>query len=766
MNKYLLASLGLCGLFVLAGCGASGNVVTTQPLVITSAAPPSGTTGTAYANSGFPLSASGGTAPYYWSWAPASGSALPPGLTLSHGKISGTPSTPSTYKVVISVTDSQSPAAQKSSPYTITVAAGVLVIASSAPPSGTVGVSYANGGFSLMASGGVAPYTWSWTPATGSSLPPGLSLANAAITGTPTAAGTYNVVITVADSQTPTAQASNPYSIQVTAPNPLQITSSKPPNGTVALAYSRRAYSVLDSPCGHPYCYGFPLTASGGVGKYTWSWIGASGSSTPPGLHIAANHFQCPSPGYDDWQICGVPTTVGLYSIVITVKDSASPPHSVSQPYNIQIFQAPLTITTASLPVGAINLNFSFAFTATGGYPPYAWSETGALPPGLNLSTDGTLSGTSRATGTFPITVTVADSHSQNSPPTNFTVEIAAHGFKATGSMANVRESHTSTPLNDGRVLVAGGDVGGANTQIASAELYDPVTASFSVANNMITPRSDHTATLLSDGRVLVAGGYGIASAEVYDPTSGNFVGVGSMQADRHGATATLLKDGRVLVTGGMRNDGTVLATAELFDPSSNSFSPAGNMSIARFRHTATLLANGNVLLTGGLGSAATLSSAELYDPATGHFTTTGSMASTRVGHTSTALNNNLVVIIGGIDANNASVITAEIYNPATGTFSTTASLPVGFYFHTATLLANGQVLVAGGEIPSQSFTAVSTAVLFDPTAGRFSPSGAMTGPRVVHTATLLSDGTVLVVGGADRTQTQNQLLDTAELYQ
>src|SRR5262249_16462240 len=185
MKRLWLVS-AICGLCLLAGCGGGTSAPPPpSPLAITSAAPPSGTTGSAYAGNGFLLTASGGVPRYSWNWAPASGSALPAGLSLSNGMISGTPTTPNTYNVVITVTDSQSPAPQKSKTYSIKVTAGALVITSGAPPSGTLGASYAGSGFSLTASGGSGSYTWNWKAAAGSVLPPGLTLTNAVISGTP-----------------------------------------------------------------------------------------------------------------------------------------------------------------------------------------------------------------------------------------------------------------------------------------------------------------------------------------------------------------------------------------------------------------------------------------------------------------------------------------------------------------------------------------------------------------------------------------------------
>jgi hypothetical protein len=88
--------------------------------------------------------------------------------------------------------------------------------------------------------------------------------------------------------------------------------------------------------------------------------------------------------------------------------------------------------------------------------------------------------------------------------------------------MATARRLHTATLLSNGRVLIAGGEPGSG--ALATAEVYDPASGTFSPTGSMATERSEHTATLLSNGRVLIAGGNGgsvgdaRASAELYEP--------------------------------------------------------------------------------------------------------------------------------------------------------------------------------------------------------------------------------------------------------
>ena len=146
-------------------------------------------------------------------------------------------------------------------------------------------------------------------------------------------------------------------------------------------------------------------------------------------------------------------------------------------------------------------------------------------------------------------------------------------------------------------------------------------------------------------------------------------------------------------------------------------------------------------------------------------FTATGSMSMARIFHTATLLPDGKVLIAGGLDRADAFGVesaTAELYDPASGTFARTGDMTRGRSTHTATLLSNGRVLIAGGMIGT-GYT--GTAELYDPATGTFSQTGDMRGAQAWHEATLLKTGRVLISGGLGGYSACCPIAVTPELY-
>jgi hypothetical protein len=597
-----------------------------------------------------------------------------------------------------------------------------------------------------------------------------------------------NQTVTVTDTVTSSIKGTSS-AIAVTASPALAITSGAPPAGIVASSYgpTNTIYfkCVFNPALGHRTCQpcvpntaacggsypgcsrapqtatcvssqtysGFQLAGAGGVPPYTWS-----AASLPPGLNLM---FTDP-----EELINGIPTpgSAATYNTMITLSDSGIPPapKTVLFPITINNPPPPVVSISPAFPGATVNQPFSYTFSATAGLPPYQnWTEKGALPPGMSpLTSAGVLSGTPTMTGTFPITVTVDDSVNQLSAAQAFNLVVYQHGFRADGSMTTARYQHTATLLQDGTVLLAGAP--GLNT----AEKYDSGTGKFTaITGKMNVDHDSHTATLLNTGKVLISGGTDVynnnaalATAELFDPATGMFTLTGSLSVARTGHNATLLSDGKVLITGGNT------LVAELFDPGTGMFTPTtGKMVTARTEDTATLLPNGKVLITGGLAANAALATAEVYDPTTQTFSATaGTMAVARNFHSATLLtsgpNSGKVLVAGG----NSKNAVAELYDPAIGTFSITGTMLSTRQRQTATLLSDGTVLMAGGSELDANVDILGAAEIFDPNTGTFTGTGGLLTPRIVHTATLLKDGTVLVTGGLNAVGT----LATAELYQ
>ena len=407
---------------------------------------------------------------------------------------------------------------------------------------------------------------------------------------------------------------------------------------------------------------------------------------------------------------------------------------------------------------------------------------------------------TASPNATFP-------SPSESAAPSASPIPVAGPGgvWIPVGTMVTPRSWHTAVRLLDGRVLLVGGEsgpgpVGGESAPdgLASVELYDPATGTWSATGSISKPLL-RNAMLLRDGKVLVLveelGGYR-RSGEVYDPARGTWTATGPMASgDKSGGTLTVLRDGRVLVVGE--------GGAQVYDPASGTWTATGPMvRDSQGSDTFTVLRDGRVLVTEGDG-------AQVYDPATGTWTATGKKNGVGRNPAAVLLSDGKVLVAGGHTdprrgdpgdwdgqdsaevfdpvtaswtaiANMRTKITptaaflqpdgkvlvvepysAEVYDPATGTWT---ALPVtpGMAYLDAALLSDGTVLVTGvgGD-------GCAAADLYDPHTGSWTTASTMLLGCAVgaRSFTLLLDGTILVAGGSYCNDTVCVSTDAAELY-
>jgi uncharacterized protein YhjY with autotransporter beta-barrel domain len=374
-----------------ATSGTLTLTVAAPTIAYTPASPPAGTVGKAYSQT--LAMATGGTAPY--GYALASG-ALPAGLTLSSaGAIAGTPTAAGSFTFTVKATDSSTgtgaPFSATSGTLTLTVAAPTIVYAPASPPAGTVGKGYSQ--TLAAATGGTAPY--SYALASGA-LPAGLALSSAGtIAGTPTVAGSFTFAVKATDSSTgtgaPFSATSGTLTLTVAAPTIVYAPAS-PPAGTVGKGYSQTL-----------------ATATGGTAPYSYAL--ASGA-LPAGLALSSAGT-----------IAGTPTVAGSFTFAVKATDSSTgtgaPFSATSGTLTLAVGAPTISYNPASPPAGKIGTAYSQKLAAaTGGTAPYSYAlASGALPAGLAFATDGTISGTPTAAGSFTFTVKATDSSTGTGAP-------------------------------------------------------------------------------------------------------------------------------------------------------------------------------------------------------------------------------------------------------------------------------------------------------------------------------------------------------------
>ena len=322
--------------------------------------------------------------------------------------------------------------------------------------------------------------------------------------------------------------------------------------------------------------------------------------------------------------------------------------------------------------------------------------------------------------------------------------------WTSTGSMATARREHTATLLANGKVLVAGGQNGTAPgyTALSSAELYDPATGTWAATGALGSARAGHAAALLEDGKVLVAGGQTrwfplpalyTSTAYLFDPATGTWSATGSMAATRKSFSLTRIPGGLVVAAGG--RNASYLSSAERYNVSNGTWGSTGGLGAARGSHAAALLPDARILLVGGMDGTGPIGDMAEYDPAANTWAEVET-GGARVDHTATLLPGGRILVVGGEQTgwlSDAELV--DRMNPSWTSAGTTWGRKDG----TATTLSNGKVLVLGAA----SVGDATRGALFNPGTNTWAYTfGAMVVPRSKHDAVPLADGRVLILGG------------------
>ncbi len=303
---------------------------------------------------------------------------------------------------------------------TITVSPAAVSYAPASPAAGSVGAAYSQSVAS--ASGGTAPYTYVLAAGT---LPPGITLSGAGtLSGVPTSTGSFSFTVAATDSSTgagPFSATSGTLNLTISAPT-ISLSPSSLTNPTTGIASSQS------------------VSASGGTAPYSYA---ITAGALPTGMSLSSGGI-----------LSGTPTAGGTFTFKVRATDSSggTGPFTGTQSYSLNIAAPTIALSPATLPSATVGTAYGQAVTASGGIAPYIYAVTsGSLPAGMTLSSNGALSGTPVAGGSFSFTISATDSSTGTGPFTGSRAYALAVGspsltmtpLSATGLTATAGSSYS-----------------------------------------------------------------------------------------------------------------------------------------------------------------------------------------------------------------------------------------------------------------------------------------------------------------------------------
>jgi len=332
--------------------------------------------------------------------------------------------------------------------------------------------------------------------------------------------------------------------------------------------------------------------------------------------------------------------------------------------------------------------------------------------------------------------------------------------------MPFARAEHAAATLQDGRVIIFGGEDNGSVFP-DSVWAFDPGTERFSEISELATGRVGFVSVTLFDGDILIVGGIrsltGSPRAERIDGDTGATSPLASApQRERVFAAASPLLDGTVLISGG--SIGAIPDdTVEIYDPAADTFTLLpGSLQVARAQHSSVRINDRRVLIYGGHTIDGQPAPPELYDPVAARSTLLPAPEpGARSRHVVHTMIDGGVLILGGVNEEDEPISSILRFDPASSTFSPFASMATSRASFAVGRLVDSRLLIAGGTHSFAGAGTDTTEIVAVDGGRRDGP--VMTRTRFLHTATLLLSGKVLVVGGLDESR---RPLASAEVFE
>ncbi|MEG0182733.1 MAG: putative Ig domain-containing protein [Stenotrophomonas sp.] len=710
----------------------------TSPITISPPTMPGGTVGAAYPATA--LVGGGGTSPY--AFAVTSG-ALPPGLTLSGGTLSGTPTTQGTFAFSITATDSAVTPLTGTASYSVTIAAPTISVTNT-PTAATISTPYS---FTLTGSGGTGPYSYALDA--GTTLPTGLALAsNGTISGTPTVLGVKNFTVRITDSSTPTpffSAANLSINVQTVTPpvagpvsatvaygssgNPITLSlsggvatsvavASPAAHGTATASGTTITYSPAAGYAG-PDSFTYTATNAGGTSTpatvtitvaapvisyapanpaagtvgvaYSQPLVGAAGGSAPYSYVLASGALPAGLVLASNGTLAGTPTANGSFTFTVRATDSSTgtgPFSATSGTLTLTIAAATLSYAPTNPAPATVGVAYSQSLaSASGGTAPYSYSlGSGTLPAGITLGSNGTLSGTPSAGGSFTFTVTATDSSGGSGPvsTSSSTLLLTVNAAAITVNPASLPAAGAGTAYN--QTLTASGGSG---------------TYTYTVSGGSLPPGISLSSTGVVSGTPTATG---VFSAQVTATDSstgtGPYTGLRTYAFTVNPPTLTLAPAA-----------GTLVGTAGV--PLNIAFSTSNGTAPYVYQITSGALPNGVSLSSTGTLSGTPTVAGNFPFSVRATDSTTGAGAPFSIGSnyilsiaapTIDVAPSILAVPVVGVAY--SQTITASSGQPTTFTYAITAgAVPAGLSFNGSTGLLSGTPTAAG----AYSFTVTAT---------------------------------------------------------